>query len=81
MKIGNITLIIGGTYYTNFGENIVKLKLDKILHERISEDKVQVRVSSFPRNRNDKNPDSWILWSNEVFYTRNDAKKEKTNAN
>jgi hypothetical protein len=78
MKIGNITLIIGETYYTKF-EKVEKLKLDKIHQERISENgnEIQVTVRSFPKKANETSYDSWVLWSNEIFYTREEAKKQK----
>jgi len=75
MKIGNITLIVGETYYTKFGETIEKLKLEKIHFERICENDIQVSVSRFPKNRNEKNTNSWFLWSSEIYHTRDEAIK------
>ncbi|MEX6627611.1 hypothetical protein [Tenacibaculum salmonis] len=77
MKIGNITLIIGETYFTKFENIIEKLKLDKIHHETISENEVKVSVRSFPKKPNEKNFDSWLLWSSEIYHTREEAKNEK----
>ena len=77
MKIGNITLIIGETYFTKFGNVIEKLKLDKIHHDTISENEVKISVRSFPKKPNEKNIDTWLLWSSEIYYTREEAKKGK----
>lgn len=75
MEIGNITLIIGETYYTRFGSIIQKLKLDKIHHEKIEGNRVQVTVRAFSERSNEKSVDAWSLWSSEIYHTREEAKK------
>ena len=77
MKVGNITLIIGETYFTKFGNIIEKLKLDKIHHDTISGSLVKVSVRSFPKKPNEKSFDSWLLWSSQIYVTRDKAKKGK----
>ena len=77
MKIGNIILIIGETYFTKFVNIIEKLKLEKIHHDTISENAVKVSVRSFPKKPNEKNFDSWLLWNSEIYHTREGAKRGK----
>jgi hypothetical protein len=72
MKLRNITLIVGETYYAKIANNVIKVKLMKIYFDRIKNEIAPVIVSEFSKN---KNSNSWKLYSDEIFYTREEAKK------
>lgn len=71
MKLGNTTLIEGEIYYAKLDRNVIKVKLEKIYSDRLENNIVPVTVAEFSK----KNGNAWKIFSDEIFHTREEAKK------